>query len=231
MEFAQGTVEYALILALVVIVVIVILSLTGTNIAQVYCRVVGALGGAACSSYCSDDLNSLGGWTTSGSSWSINSGQVCTVGNQPEGRMFNRCSFENPNIPPTNYVINAENATLTAGNGYGIIFRTASTTPLNGYTFQYDPGASGFIIRKWINGAESTLAYRAFPAGFQINAPHNLQVVVNGNTYKAYVDGVLMLTATDATYTSGGSGLRRWDATSACIDNFNISAIPAGLTP
>jgi hypothetical protein len=42
------------------------------------------------------------------------------------------------------------------------------------------------------------------------NTPHQVQVVAQGNTFTAYIDGQAMLTATDSTYASGGVGLRSW---------------------
>ena len=73
-----------------------------------------------------------------------------------------------------------------------------------------------------------TAPFASAPAGQYnwYNTPRKIQVLVQGNTYKAYIDNVLWLTATDSTYTNGGAGLRTWDSTLACFNNFSVDPLP-----
>jgi Flp pilus assembly pilin Flp len=101
---------------------------------------------------------------------------------------------------------------------------------MNGYVFQYDPGYSpgSFIIRKWVNGRELSVPIAVAKAsGYDwYNTPRDIQVVVKGDTFTAYVDGTPVLTATDSTYTSGGTGIRTWDSTQVCFDQFGMQSAP-----
>jgi Flp pilus assembly pilin Flp len=216
----QGTVEYALILALVAIAIIVGLLLTGTSISSVYCRVVSALGAGSCSaSLCQDGFNDLSGSQGLTGTWTASDGQVC---NRNGGVLYNKCSMSN--FTATDYSATLSGARLTAGNGYGIYFRATNTGKgVNGYAFQYDPGAKGFVIRKWVNGVEvftPTLAQVTIPNFDWYSTPHTLSV----EALVGYVDGKVVLTAHDSTYTSGGTGIRTWDSTALCVDDFSINS-------
>jgi Flp pilus assembly pilin Flp len=225
---AQGLIEYALILLLGAVVVILVLRLLGFNLRDAYCKVVGGLGGGGyCSHYCTDNFADSSGWTTTNKlGWQASNGQFCNAANN-EQQAFNTCS-QDPNVLPKNYVVRLENANLLSGNGYGVFFRLQGTSPVNGYAFQYDPGLPGFVIRKWVNGWEvnPALAYKAAPGYSWYNTPRKMEVYVQGNTYNAYADGVLVLTATDSTFPTGGAGLRTWDSTRVCMSGFSIDPIP-----
>ena len=41
-----------------------------------------------------------------------------------------------------------------------------------------------------------------------------------------FMDGKQVLSAKDSTYPTGGTGLRSWDSTSACLNDFSISQTP-----
>jgi Flp pilus assembly pilin Flp len=226
-ERAQGLIEYALLLALLAVTLLVVLRALGINLQDAYCKVVkgvGGGGGSCTRSYCSDTFDSTGGWPAS-SGWSMQNGKLCNA-QAGEQRTINSCSQAGK--MPENYRITATGASLTAGNGYGIIFRQSKTTPFESYVFQYDPGLNGFCFRKWVNGNElGCLAFSPAPAGFNWNSPNrNIQVEVNNNVFNAYVDGKLVLTAKDPTYSSGGVGFRTWDSTKVCFDEFSISPLP-----
>jgi hypothetical protein len=220
----QGLVEYAIILALVVVVVLLILRLTGLSLNEVYCKVVKGLNASlTCGqpqSYCSDRFNDLSNWTSS-SGWQVQNGQLCNNSGS-QNFIYNSCS-QTASLPK-DYTINVDVATLYAGDGYGISFRQTSTNPTNGYIFQYDPGLGMFVFRKWINGAETAPFAKVSAGNYNwYNVPRSVKVEVKGNVFKAYVDGNLVLTGTDDTYTSGGTALRVWDSTKACFDNLSIT--------
>lgn len=225
MGVGQALVEYIIVLALVIIVIIVALSQLGINLRAVYCSVVGGLGGKYCQHYCQDDFSSSDGWSQmNNKGWSISNGKMCNTGSY-EQRAFNTCS---QNDLPKDYMITLKNANLSQGDGYGLFFRLQSTNPTNGVVFQYDPGAKGFLFRKWVNGWEvnPAIAFKSMPGYNWHNVPHNISVKVQGNTYTGYVDGQPILTATDNTFSGGSTGLRTWDRTKMCAEGYTIDPIP-----
>ena len=226
----QSITEYAIILALVVLVVILVLSVTGVSVQKVFCSVLRGLGGsgAGCSStYCQDNFNDMANWSDK-TGWTVRNGQLCNVQNNPYTPNVNSCSQARD--LPSDYEVTVDFANLTSGAGYGIFFRTQTTSPLNGYIFQYDPGlGNAFLFRKWVNGAELAPMQPVYypPSSFVwLNAPHKIKISAQGSLLRAYVDGLLVLSVTDSTYTSGGTGLRSWDSTSVCFDSFAINPIP-----
>lgn len=229
----QGLVEYALIIVLVALVVVGVLVFFGDQVSAAFCRVAGELGGGMCevqqsASYCNDEFKNNKEWefTRSGEdSWDISGGSMCMTKNTYKDYAFNTCSQE---LPSEDYIIRLNSAELTQGSGYGVFFRLQepSLDP-SGYTFQYDPGAGGFVFRKWTNGTESTLRYKRASDYDFFNVPRDIEVHVNGNTFEAYIDGELILTAADSTYPtgSGGVGIRTWGNTRACFGDLKIDPV------
>ncbi len=225
----QGLVDYALIIVIVALVVIGAMILFGDQISAVFCRVSGELGGGLCDvqseSYCEDAFKNNKGWsfTRSGEdSWDISGGSMCMTKNTYKDYAFNTCSQD---LPSEDYIIRLDGAELTQGSGYGVFFRLQepSVDP-SGYTFQYDPGAGGFVFRKWTNGSESTLRYKRATDYDFYNIPRDIEIHVKGSTFEAYIDGELMLTATDSTYPAGngGVGMRTWGNTRTCFSDLKI---------
>jgi hypothetical protein len=229
-HIGQGLVEYALILLLVAISSLLILQLSGVSIRDVYCRVAAGFSANACAistAYCQDNFKSLSGWqVTAGPStgWQIVNGQLCANG---YGNLDNKCSMSG-NMPSNDYVAEINGAKLNSGNGYGLFVRATQTgLGINGYAFQYDPGFTGLVIRKWVNGKEINppLAFKSTPSADWYGAAHKLSAKVVGSTIIGMVDDVPVLTVNDSTYPSGGSSLRIWDSTQVCMDNFNINPV------
>lgn len=224
----QGMVEYALILLLIAIASLLVLQLSGVSVSEVYCKVASGFSANACgkTAYCQDGFDNLNGWkTTSGpqTSWVTSNGQLCANG---YGTITNKCSMSG--MPSNDYVASINGANLSQGNGYGLFFRaTDNGMGTNGYAFQYDPGLNGVVIRKWVNGAEinPALAFKSLPGTNWYGSAHTLSVKVQGDTFIGMVDGIPMLTVKDSTYPSGGTGLRTWDSTQVCMDNFGINPI------
>ncbi len=190
---------------------------------DVYCRVAEGIKTGACAkttAFCNDDFNNLGGSQGLSGPWQTSGGQACIKGG---GILFNKCSMSS--TIPTDYTASLNAAALSAGNGYGIFFRATDTgLGTNGYAFQYDPGLSGFVIRKWVNGREinPSIVYKSMPGYDWYSKAHTLEVKVAGNTFTGYVDGVAVLSGTDSTYATGGTGIRTWDSTNLCIDSFSV---------
>jgi Flp pilus assembly pilin Flp len=224
----QGLVEYALLLALLVIGLILVLSLSGTSLSDLYCNVASGIGGGkACNEqkvYCQDSFDGdTSGWQNVSGAPKMQNGQMCFPNSM---QVLNKCSTK---MTQSDYVINLNGITLTQGNGYGVYFRsTLTSSGLNGYAFQYDPGAgNALLIRSWINGREVISPIARVPINSTIyNVPHDFKIVTKGDTFTVYMDGVQVMTAQDGTYPTGGVGLRSWDSTSGCFNNFSIGQAP-----
>lgn len=217
-ERGQGAAEYALIVAIIILGIILTLAVFGTDVQGMYCRAVSSIGfSQACGSYFSDDFNNLSAWQIVMGKWQAKDGEL--LGGPGEGRIFRHLS-------QSDYVITVNGAVLDQGNGYGIWFRASNVEKVNGYTFQYDPGYGAFIMRKWVNGNELTPFAVARAPGYNwYNTPRQVQIVVKGNTFTAYIDGKQVLQGTDSTYTSGGIGFRTWSNTTAHFDKISVDPI------
>ena len=231
----QGLVEYGLILALVAVIVIIGVTLFGKGIEEDYDDVVLALGGTLSegnqSSYCSSEMDNLDDWGLAGAGkdgWFVENGQLCKESSGSSSYAYSGCTQTESMINTSDYVVTITGVTMTQGDGYGIMFRLQDYdgNP-NGYIFQLDPGLHGLVFRKWVNGWEvwQPLSYIKIEDYEWYNTPRDVTIKVEGNMMSAYIDQELVLTATDDTYDAGGAGLRTWDSTNVCFDDFNVGAI------
>ncbi len=223
----QGMVEYGLLLVLVTVGLVVVLQLFGISVRDVYCDAATAFKGeSACNEReeCVDEFASAGNaWENRSGKWRVKNDQMCTANT---ALSFNACSLQ---TNKKDYTVKLDSAELAKGNGYGVFFRvTRPDGAYNGYTFQYDPGYAGgaYIFRKWVNGRElSPFAVNRAPGKQWHNSPHDVEVVVDGDTFTAYVDGEAVLTGVDDTYAEGGVGLRSWDSTRVCFERFALGEV------
>jgi Flp pilus assembly pilin Flp len=230
----QGLVEYGLLLSLLVIGMILVLSLGGVSLSDIYCSVASGIGGGgSCNEqqvYCQDSFDGdLSTWQPINNTMSLNNGQLCFGSGL---QSMNKCSMK---LSKSDYVIKMDAVSLSKGDGYGAFFRsTINSNGLDGYVFQYDPGwksskypNGAFLIRRWINGREVSNPIAVTPIGENVyNTPHNFEINVSGDTYTVFMDGKKVLSAQDSTYTTGGTGIRSWDSTSACIGDFSVLETP-----
>ena len=226
----QGAAEYALILALLALAVIISMQLTGYSVRDVYCSVARSFGveGGTCATqqvYCEDDFVNLDGWQTNWGTFTNPEGKLCTSG---AAKNYNTCSQSMANM--SDYSVSISGAELTQGNGYGVFFRgTELDGSTSGYTVQYDPGWGGgaIIMRKWVNGRElEPFATYRMPAYDWYSDSHDLRIDVQGDTFTVYLNGEEVLVGQDDTYSEGGVGLRSWDSTEVCMDNFQVGELP-----
>ena len=228
----QGIPEYALLIAAVGLTVIGIFSLLGIRVSDVYCQVAKGFGAEGrCSNLIFfDDFGSGGdNWYSfygHDDNWAFNDGDdpnVCHTGEGGDVLLAEDSSGSDYNI--------STDANLSAGNGYGLFFRTTKNEAgrIEGYTFQYDPGYGGgqFIMRKWVNGYELWPPFAAArPAdGFDWhNVDRKVEVDVEGDVFTAKVDGEEVLVGTDDSYPEGSAGIRAWSSSQACFDNFTVES-------
>ncbi|KAF0112118.1 MAG: hypothetical protein FD147_385 [Chloroflexi bacterium] len=219
----QGIIEYLLIVVLAVMASLAGLKVAGVNVNNLLEKASGLFGQQE-ETYLTDSFMNLNSWKSyfGQNCWKAENGILSTTKKSCDSRILNTTDL------PDDYQVNMDMAQLVSGDGYGITFRlTKSLGSYAGYSFQVDPGyGNKFIFRRYDEkGVElaKPLAIGNPPAGFDFNAPHKVSVSVKGNTFKAYVDGALVLTATDSTYTSGGVGLRVWDNTQAKFSDFSVT--------
>ncbi|MBK7895403.1 MAG: DUF1080 domain-containing protein [Anaerolineaceae bacterium] len=231
-EKGQGLAEYGLLITAVALGAVAILSLLGVQVSDVICRVVEGVGAeSVCNNLLffddfSDDLENWRSFYRQDDNWQINdeeNPQLCHVGDGGDFLLANESASDDYRI--------ATKANITAGNGYGVLFRSSENENgrLEGYTFQYDPGYGGgqFIMRKWVNGYELYPPFAAArpPAGFKWHNQNRLvEIDVQGNTFTAFIDGEQVLVGQDDSYEEGGAGLRTWNGTQACFDNFSVQS-------
>ena len=74
----------------------------------------------------------------------------------------------------------------------------------------------------WRRGNLSNSVVRASKAFRWHDVVREIRVRVEGNVFKAYVDGKMVLEAAHNAYTHGGVGLRTWDGSRACFQDPRI---------
>jgi len=231
----QGAGEYALLLLLVAVGLILILQIMGFSVRDVYCKTVEAISGSpvcASQAYCADDFTGgLGGWQTKSGQTNGGDGNMCM---QNESQAFNTCSMQQQE---SDYTIRLEDVVLDSGNGYGVFFRTTDVGGgPSGYIFQYDPGMKNhgyapngaYLIRRWVNGREvwTPIAAASIPGDDVFDVPHDIEIIVKGDTFTVNVDGQQVLQASDSTYDTGGVGIRTWDSTQVCTGGYSLLPPP-----
>ena len=227
-EGGQGLVEFGIILVGVALAVILILSATGASLSQVYCLAVRGLGGQGCGcSFAFDDPSELEDWEGSNPEiFGVEDGKACITGDGKRARSFlNSCSTD---FGANNFVVNVNGATVAyqAGNkntGFDTWFRAQDDD--NGYHFTYNSRAN--LIRFWkqVNGKWIRLAHSKVPADWG-SQELNFKIVVEGDTFTAYKDGVVVLQATDSTYSEGKVGLRNKPSSKTCVDELTVDSMP-----
>jgi Flp pilus assembly pilin Flp len=168
------------------------------------------------------DDGSADNWVvTSGSEWVVDDGQYCNyLYRSVERRTF----VGDPNW--TDYTVSLR-ANLIQGNGWGLYFRATNLNLLDAYVFQYDPGFGAFIFRQVIDGHEQSPFGRAnVPSDYEWRDTwHTIRLIVQGNTFTAFVDDAQVLQASNSDYPAGQVGLRLWSTSTACFDDFTVTPL------
>lgn len=119
----------------------------------------------------------------------------------------------------------------------GLVYRTTGWQNNNDtYAYMCIIQATAITLGRGTNSATGAGVFTSIQSvalSLANNAMHRLKLVVSGNTHKAYLDGVLLINATDATWTATGFiGLRMFNGTgstqSAPFDNFGVCAALSG---
>ncbi len=147
--------------------------------------------------------------------WSVDRGILAPVAGGEHRVILNKTEG-------TDYTINAKigfvSGTTKGQNGYGVYFHATEGDKgkITGYCFQFDPGAgNAFVVRRVYDGKEQTALVwvrmtSIFGDKFDVNATHDIKIVVNGSTNMIYVDGTLVIKFEDSEFKSGSVGFRTW---------------------
>lgn len=224
-ENAQGVVEYALIVLGIALVIILALNLLGVELNDVYCQVSGFLGGKGCDgqldssascSYAFDDEEDLENWVTQGqgASLGIEGGQLCT--SNSSFHTFDGCG---ESVDSDDFIVHLEGVVIesvNASNG-GIDFMFRRNQQGDGYRFSYSTSSNVIIFWKEF-GSKRVLIGRAIVPSDWRGESINFILKVKGDTFSAYRDDELILTASDGAYSEGGFAWRNKPGSKSCID-------------
>jgi hypothetical protein len=139
--------------------------------------------------------------------------------------------FLNQFVPASaDYAVEARIAAASDGGSgeYAEIYARA-TTPYSFYILQYDEGANTWRLGVWNAGARlvGQMTQLASYAGDVISSPGSrlAKLEVQGTSIKGYVDGVLRMSATDATIASAGYPGLRLDAGASRVYGVVVTAL------
>jgi len=235
----QGVIEYALILALLAAVAVLGLSAMGVSLQNVLGQVVSALsalGGEQPPScevfYQSQFDRGINEWyQLKGGLWS---GKWRNIAGKMVGDPLAAALLKSVN--QADYVVTAESISLErvrdTYRGFALIFRAAALeNQLESYMFEFekknaaDPGLMYFS--KWVRGYQvfPPLAQAGVPANFDWDKVQQMRVVVQGDTFIAYINGQEVLRARDSTYAQGYVGMAVNYGSRATVSNFSVTSI------
>jgi hypothetical protein len=123
-----------------------------------------------------------------------------------------------------------------SGNEYELVYRTTGWNN-NNNTYAYVAGltASTVTLRRAANGgAPAFTTISNVSLSLTVGNWYRLKVVANGSNHQVYVNDVLFINVTDATYTAAGYlGVRFWNGSasrdSAHFDNFGVIGYESDL--
>ena len=160
------------------------------------------------------DGNSYG-WKTYGGSWSV-----------PGGRLQAGSSAGGKALLDTNFgdFTQDTDVTVTSGGGdAGLVFRaTRPTAGVDGYAGYYAGiSPAGRVVLGRADNSWTPLG--SAPLAVDVGAAHRLRVTAVGTSIKVYVDDLVTpkISVTDATFASGGNGVRVFNA-AAAFDNVAV---------
>lgn len=127
----------------------------------------------------------------------------------------------------------------SASSECGLVYRTSSGSWQNNndtYAYQASVAQNQVLLGRGTNSGSGSGSFHLIASAslaLAANSIHRLKVVVNGSSHALYLDGVLLLSASDSTYTSAGYiGLRVYNAATGTatgtFDNFGVCANLSG---
>lgn len=230
MKRGQGLVEYALLLAVVVLATALLLNITGVSINDIFCRVVGSLGGEVCAEtscvLAFDDPAELDSWNArdvKNGNLIIENSQLCNKGTQMN--YFAACAeggFDGEGYSDFTAILDGIKINKYDNDlnpGFDFVFRADDKG--NGYWLSYSAKVNRVIFWKQVSGVRILLDSAPVPAEW-VNEDLTFVLKVQGDTFSVYRDNQLILEVSDDTYDSGAFGWRNKPGSSTCIDGIVI---------
>ena len=168
-----------------------------------------------------DNFANLNSWTVVDGTWTPMSGSV-----QGRGYASAEALMYSGSSSWTDYQITA-NVTTQAGQFAGIVFRYVDSN--NYYWAGIGDWGNQYGISKAVGGAYSEINGSG-TASSNVAGTYILKVIVQGSTITLYVNNILVLTTTDATFGSGAIGLRTF-ATTIQVSSISVSVPTPTPTP
>ena len=153
-----------------------------------------------------------------GANWTVQNGGLNVSGNAIVGTgSTNNWGFYSAptfSVTPDQFAEISLPAAVPAGGGAGPAVR-ASGSGASADNYNCHPNNTTLYLEKILNGASTILS----SVGNATAAGDVIRLEVSGNTINCYYNGVLKLTATDNSLTTGSPGLETYN-TSAMLDNW-----------
>jgi pilus assembly protein Flp/PilA len=198
-ECGATGVEYGLIVALVAVVVIMAVSVVGSGLANRFSAAAVGLSGST--STADSSAGSATSKLMAAGDWLVAMGRATMAGTlltlNGGGTDYQTRAFGNSPWGSSDMTITTTARQTGTANGYGLWLRTtrdAAGNIVSGYTFQVDPGAGGYVLRLWSNGAESPPLARVPVSGMDATQLRNLSVSMVGDQMVASVGGSPVMT-------------------------------------
>jgi len=173
-----------------------------------------------------DDFSAASGyWTPLQGTWAVDNGTY-----RQTAVNLDRTDTFTGNIKSGDYTVEAD-VMLLAGTGQEGILLVRGQDKDNHYEFIFrGRGYNDVLFYRYVNGGSTPLDTASLNFALQLNKWYRLKVEAYGSTFKCYVDGVHLLTATDSTYPAGKVGFSTY-LSDARFDNLTVSSAGTGAKP
>ncbi len=180
-----------------------------------------------------DPLNNANNPATKNAAWDGLDGSSTTCSFQQDGYHILASSTTQPqpclesNQKYQNVVITVDMVIKSNVSSAGLLFHVQNdTNSSSGYFFEVSPSQGIYKISFLDCGTCKLLqGWTASPGIRSGQSSNTLQVIVNNNDFKFYINGIFLKEITDSTYTTGGLGFACYDsndAGEAVFSNLNV---------
>ena len=168
-----------------------------------------------------DPLNNANNPATKNAAWDGLDGSDTFCSFQPDGYHILASSTTQPQ-PCLESKQNYQNALITVDmviksnvSSGGLLFHVQNVTKSSGYFFEVAPSQGMYKISLFDCACKVLLDWTASPSIHHGQSSNTLQVIVNNNDFKFYMNGIFLTEILDSTYTTGGLGLACYDKNDA----------------
>ena len=157
--------------------------------------------------------------------WSVNAGAYQQSNATPD-----RTDTFTSNVNSGDYTVEAD-VMLVSGGGQEALLLFRALDANNHYEFIFRGRTlNDLLLYRQQNGNFTQLATVNLPFASQLNTWYRLKVEAYKSSIKCYVDDVLYIDHTDATFANGMVGLSTYRS-AAKFDNFKVASVRSGVTP